>query len=164
MIEMKMSTATPDDLLLAVRGLYGAMERFDAAAADRLGVDRTGLRAINAMEAGAVGPGALGAALGLSSGSVTALLDRLERGGHVARTLAAEDGRRRNASLTPETRMAAKRHYGRLGEAIREAFGDVDQERLSLLVEGLDTLARAFADTAAVTAADEAGTPRRGRG
>jgi hypothetical protein len=55
-------------ILEAVRELYAATERFDAAAARRLGTDRTALRAMNAMEAGAVTPTALGAELGLTSG------------------------------------------------------------------------------------------------
>ena len=132
------------DLLLAVRRLYGAIERFDAAAAARLGVDRTALRAVNAMERGPVGPGALGAALGLSSGSVTALLDRLERAGHVRRTLSAEDGRRRDATLTDDARRRADAIYGALGGSIGRTAAEMDSATLATLVAGLTALAEAF--------------------
>jgi DNA-binding MarR family transcriptional regulator len=133
-----------DDLLLAVRHLYGAIERFDAAAAAALDVDRTGLRAINAMERGAISPGRLGTELGLSSGSVTALLDRLERAGHIQRTLSPDDGRRRDAHLTAEARRAADQIYGRLGVSIHQTFASTNDGSLAELVSGLNALAEAF--------------------
>jgi DNA-binding MarR family transcriptional regulator len=132
------------DLLQAVRQLYAAIERFDASAAAALGVDRTALRAMNAMERGSVTPGSLGADLGLSSGSVTALLDRLERAGHVERRLSREDGRRRDAELTPAARATADRIYAGLGQSISSAFRDLDAERLHALVCGLSALSSAF--------------------
>jgi DNA-binding MarR family transcriptional regulator len=132
-----------------MRQLYAAIDRFDAQAAAALGVDRSALRAINAMERGAIGPGALGAELGLSSGSVTALLDRLERAGHVTRRLSREDGRRRDADLTAAARGQADRIYDRLGQAIAGAVADLDDDRLHIIVRGLDALADAFRRAAA---------------
>jgi DNA-binding MarR family transcriptional regulator len=132
------------DLLQAVRQMYAAIERFDARAASELGVDRTALRAINAMERGSVTPGSLGAELGLSSGSVTALLDRLERAGHVERRLSRDDGRRRDAELTRTARMKADRIYEGLGQSIEAAFAQTEAERLQALSEGLSALTAAF--------------------
>jgi DNA-binding MarR family transcriptional regulator len=139
------------DLLQAVRQMYAAIDRFDATAAASLGVDRSALRAINAMERGSVTPGSLGAELGLSSGSVTALLDRLERAGHVERRLSREDGRRRDADLTPAARVRADRIYDSLGRSISGVFETVDPDHLQTLVAGLLQLSAAFnaaADTA----------------
>ena len=133
-----------NDLLQAVRQMYSAIEQFDAAAAATLGVDRTALRAINAMERGSVTPGTLGAELGLSSGSVTALLDRLERAGHVERRLSREDGRRRDADLTPAARVRADRIYESLGQSISVAFEKADAVQLQALVTGLSSLSAAF--------------------
>ena len=132
------------DLLQAVRQIYAAIDRFDAQAAAELGVDRTALRAINAMERGAIGPGALGAELGLSSGSVTALLDRLERAGHIERKLSRDDGRRRDAELTATARAEADRTHERLGQSIAKAFAQTDDARLRDLVSDLETLSAAF--------------------
>lgn len=132
------------ELLMSVRQLYAAMERFDARAASSIGVDRTGLRAINAMERGPMGPGQLAEELGLTSGSVTALLDRLERGGHIERTLSAEDGRRRDAHLCPMTRERAEAVYGGLGAAIAAAFGEDDPETVAVVASGIARLAAAF--------------------
>ena len=133
-----------DELLLSVRQMYAAIDRFDAIAAAELGVDRTALRAINAMECGSVGPGALGAALGLSSGSVTAMLDRLERAGHIERSLSQEDGRRRDARLTEQARDLADRTYSRLGLALSQAFSGQDELRLRDLAAGLAAISAAF--------------------
>jgi DNA-binding MarR family transcriptional regulator len=133
-----------NDLLLAVRQMYAAIDRFDALAAGQLGVDRTALRAINAMERGSASPGSLGMALGLSSGSVTALLDRLQHAGHIERHLSREDGRRRDATLTPGTRAQAHGIYQNLGDAIAQAFIGQDEADVRALATGLQALAVAF--------------------
>lgn len=62
-------------LLGAVRALAGALEQFDDAAAQTLGVGRSDLRALNLLEVGALPAGVLAARLGLSSGATTALVD-----------------------------------------------------------------------------------------
>lgn len=130
-------------MLEAVRALYGAMERFDSCAAGSLGVDRTALRALNLMERGPVSPGRVGEALALTSGAVTALLQRLERAGHIERTDTA-DGRRRDARLTPAGRKAAHREFERLGRNITTRFGDHSPAQLQQLREAIQLLAEAF--------------------
>jgi DNA-binding MarR family transcriptional regulator len=139
-----MSRAETERILDAARRLYAATERFDAAAARQLGTDRTALRAMNAMERGEVTPTALGAELGLTSGSVTALVDRLERAGHVARVADPDDRRRRAVALTPEARAAADPLYARLGVEIGAAFATLDPPAREAAREALETLARAF--------------------
>lgn len=134
-------------LLDAVRALYGAMDRFDSHAAAALGVDRTAVRAINLMEHGPVSPGHVGQALALSSGAVTALLNRLEQAGHIAR-IDTDDGRRRDAQLTVGGRRAAHREFGRLGRSIAEHFAEVSPAQLAKLADAMSRLADAF-DTAA---------------
>jgi DNA-binding MarR family transcriptional regulator len=139
-----MSTADAERILEAARRLYAATERFDAAAARQLGTDRTALRAMNAMERGDVTPSALGAALGLTSGSVTALVDRLERAGHVVRLADPHDRRRRAVALSPSARAAADPLYARLGVEIGAAFATLDAPAREAAREALETLARAF--------------------
>jgi DNA-binding MarR family transcriptional regulator len=148
MIEISMSStseppASPP-LLDAVRQLYSVIERFDAAVGSALGVDRSALRAINALERGAVSPGELGDTLGLSSGSITALLDRLENAGHIERTISAEDGRRRDARLKPSTRQRASVHYERLGQTIAQTFETQTSDELVHVVQTITRLAECF--------------------
>jgi DNA-binding MarR family transcriptional regulator len=148
MIEINMSSAQniPANLPLleAVRHLYSVIERFDAAVGSALGVDRSALRAINALERGMVSPSALGQTLGLSSGSITALLDRLENAGHIERTTSAEDRRRRDASLKSSTRQRAHVHYGFLGQTISQCFEKQSSDELAHAVEIITRLAACF--------------------
>lgn len=140
-----------EQLLQQVRQLYAAMDRFDARCAAALGVDPTAVRAINAMEDGPVSPGELGRRLGLSSGSVTAMLDRLQEAGLVERRTSASDRRRRDATLTRQAHRRAAREFGALGAAISRAFGRRRRDELELAVAAVADLARAF---------DEAGRER----
>lgn len=142
-------TASIEQLLRQVRLLYGAMDRFDARCGAALGVDPTAVRAINALEDGPVSPGELGERLGLSSGSVTAMLDRLERAGLVERRASALDGRRRDASLTRQAFRRASRHFGALGRAIEAAFQRRRADELALAIAVVGDLARAFDDAGA---------------
>lgn len=132
------------DLLEAVRKLYAAMERFDADAAAQLGVDRSGLRAVNAMESGPIGPGSLSEELGLTSGSITALLDRLAEAGHIERVLSRADGRRRDAYLTDGARQRAGEIYGKLGAAITMQFATKSASETQAIRSDLFALAEAF--------------------
>jgi DNA-binding MarR family transcriptional regulator len=135
--------AALEPLLDGVRALYGAMDRFDSAAAASLGVDRTAVRAVNLMEHGPVSPGQVGQALALSSGSVTALLQRLEQAGHIVR-VDTSDGRRRDAQLTARGRRAAHREFERLGRSIGARFADRSPAQLAALATALRQLAAAF--------------------
>ncbi len=136
-------------LLDDVRALYGAMDRFDAHTATALAVDRTAVRAINLMERGPVSPGHVAGALGLTSGAVTALLQRLEQAGHIRRVDTA-DGRRRDAQLTAAGRRAAHREFERLGDTIAAHFADRSPLQVAQAADALRRLAAAF-DTATTT-------------
>jgi len=72
-------SARPQDLVSACRRLYKAIDRIDAKAADIAGVSRNDLRCLNMLAEASARPSAIAFELGLTTGSVTALLDRLER-------------------------------------------------------------------------------------
>jgi DNA-binding MarR family transcriptional regulator len=135
-------------LLEGVRALYGAIERFDVHTASALCVDRTCVRAINVMERGPVSPGHLGATLGLTSGAVTALLQRLEHAGHIRR-VDTTDGRRRDAQLTSAGRRAAHREFAQLGDTIAAHFADRAPAQVAEAADALKRLAAAFETAAA---------------
>jgi DNA-binding MarR family transcriptional regulator len=131
-------------LMAAVRALYAATERFDARVAARLEVDRTALRAINAMEAGPVTPSDLARDLSLTSGSVTALIDRLDRAGHLLRVADGGDRRRRAVALAPAARAVAHAEYEALGRSIAEAFARHSPAERAAAEAALQALVRAF--------------------
>jgi DNA-binding MarR family transcriptional regulator len=88
-------------MLAALRQLHAAIERLEALAAARLGVGRSDARCLALLRAGALPPKAIGARLGLTSGSVTALLDRLAQHGYVERRPDPADRRGVIAACTP---------------------------------------------------------------
>lgn len=106
------------------RRLHAAIDAFDQQAADGLGVSRTELRCLNLLEHGPVAPGALAAALGLTSGSVTALIDRLEGKGLVSRARSSTDRRGLLVAATPTV-------FASLGVVYRDCA-----ERLAAMVAG----------------------------
>lgn len=67
-------------------------------------------------------PGRIGEALGLASGSVTGLVDRLERAGHVRRTRDSHD--RRRVIIVPSTAMlqAGRDYWGSADDRVAEAL------------------------------------------
>lgn len=79
----------------AVRLFQIAVDAFDDAVAVRAGLHRTDLRCVDVLlHRGRATSGALATEMGLTSGSVTAMVDRLERSGHVRRERDTEDRRR----------------------------------------------------------------------
>lgn len=146
MFEVKCVGDAPgtDHLIIRCRALWEAMERFDATARRTLGVGRTDLRALNLLEIGPLTAGEIGDRLGLTSGSVTALIDRLARAGHVSRGHPAGDRRRVVVELAPETYAAFAAVYGPLGMRVAAAAGSLsDRERAAVDV-ALQRLADAF--------------------
>jgi DNA-binding MarR family transcriptional regulator len=97
-------------LVHLLRGLTVELDLSAAKFAATHGLHATDLRAlINLLDAARAGtaatPGWLGTQLGLNSASVTALIDRLERAGHVSRERDTQD--RRRVLLAVEDRAVA---------------------------------------------------------
>lgn len=84
-----------ESILAMVRAIDGDMDRFDEAAASRLGLSRTDFRCLDVLSRGrSMTPGQLAQQTGLSTGATTAQLDRLERGGFIKRERDPHDRRR----------------------------------------------------------------------
>src|SRR5215213_8872482 len=80
------SVATPSELLRALRRFGLENDRLDAAVARRIGAPPVEFKAMDHLhDAGELTPGQLADRLGLTSGAVTALVDRLERLGWARR-------------------------------------------------------------------------------
>ena len=133
------------EILLATRRLYEAMLRFDAHAAAELGIHVTDLRCVNALEEGPLTAGEIGARLSLTSGSVTALVNRLVRAGLVERIADTDDRRRARIALLPGFRSAADRIYARLGRAIEAEVARLDPPTRASAVPVIDGLSAGFA-------------------
>ncbi|HEY1176231.1 MAG TPA: MarR family transcriptional regulator [Phytomonospora sp.] len=78
-----------------VQANQSAVDAFDERAATILGINRTDMRCLeHLLSAGDAAPTELGALLGLTTGSVTAMLDRLEKLGYLTRSADPGDRRR----------------------------------------------------------------------
>lgn len=83
----------PEDLVAACRRLYTSIDRLDSLAAQIAGVSRNDLRCLNMLAEAPAKPSAIATELGLTTGSVTTLLDRLERANLARRERDPEDRR-----------------------------------------------------------------------
>lgn len=90
----KLKTDLISDVGLAVQAFQDATDRFDEAAARRLGLNRTDLRCLGVIAAqGPVAVGEIGKVVGLTRGAATTALDRVEKAGYATRIRAPDDRR-----------------------------------------------------------------------
>ncbi|MBE9030510.1 MarR family transcriptional regulator [filamentous cyanobacterium LEGE 11480] len=133
-----------ESLLLETRQLYEAMYRFDAAAAAELGIHLSDLRCVNALENGPLTAGAIGERLGLTSGSVTALINRLEAAGFVVKRRSKADGRQVQVQLKPKFYQQADAIYARLGRSVSSQFQELSVAEIEQAIATINRLAAGF--------------------
>jgi DNA-binding MarR family transcriptional regulator len=105
-------------LIAAYRANTSQESAFDALAAEKLGLSPTDLRCLDLVQAsGGMTAGELATASGLTTGAVTAVIDRLERAGFVKRLRDDSDRRKVNVEVTP-------RHYDEAGKVWGPLMGD----------------------------------------
>ena len=109
---------------------------FDDATADRLGINRTDLNCIDIIERhGGITAGELAAEAGLTTGAVTAVIDRLERAGYARRVRDDEDRRRIKVEVTPRLERLADALYGPMMEEWPAMMNRATTEQLRLMVD-----------------------------
>ncbi|MHB1599763.1 MAG: MarR family transcriptional regulator, partial [Acidimicrobiales bacterium] len=87
----------------ALRAFLRAVDVFDEAVSERLGINRTDLRCLDLLEQHRpMTAGALAEASGITTGAMTFVLDRLEGAGFVRRQRDEGDRRRVLVDLEPE--------------------------------------------------------------
>ncbi len=129
-----MSDASRRELGLLLRRLTVELDAVGQRFAELHGLGRTDVRAMVAiMDAArrgeALTAGALGRAVDLSSASVTALVDRLERAGHVRRVRDPRDRRRVVLEMSESAMAAGGQFFGGLQRELVTAMeGYADEE------------------------------------
>ena len=84
------------------RAYQTSNDNFDQAIADHVGMNRTDMRCLDLIDqAGGMTAGELARAAGLTSGAVTAVIDRLEKAGMARRVADPSDRRRVRLEVTP---------------------------------------------------------------
>ena len=110
-------------------------QMLDEAAAEYLGINTTDGRALDAIDqaGGRITAGDLARDLRLSTGAVTAIVDRLERAGYARRVADPDDRRRVLIEATPSVQKASAEIYGGPEDALTWANGYSDAELAVLL-------------------------------
>jgi DNA-binding MarR family transcriptional regulator len=120
----------------ALRAHGRAHDAFDQAVVEQLGINRTDGRCVDILdEFGPLTAGELARAVGLTTGAVTTMLDRLERAGLVRRRPDPADRRKVMVEVTELAREHVFRIFGPLveeGTAMLDRFSD---DELAAIVE-----------------------------
>ncbi|MEV5895993.1 MarR family winged helix-turn-helix transcriptional regulator [Nonomuraea fuscirosea] len=118
---------------------YAAYTLFNQAMADRLGLHPTDLQcvALLELEPGPVSSGDVARLTGLTPGSATRLVDRLEKAGLVVRRPDPDDRRRALVALDPGARTRISDAWDIPGTAFGEVLGHYDDAELELIADYL---------------------------
>ena len=125
------------EFLLAMRRTGSTLQLLGQLAAERIGVNATDLNCLNLVAlTGPITAGELARQTGLTTASITGVLDRLEEGGFVRRERDPKDRRRVNVKLNPGPALAEiGPTFGPLVMAWRGAAASYSDDELRLLVE-----------------------------
>jgi DNA-binding MarR family transcriptional regulator len=124
------------ELLHEIRSNQRATDAVDEAAAEAIGVNRTDSKCIDILEQhGRMSAGELARQSGLTTGAVTAVIDRLERLEYVRRVADPADRRRVLVELTPRLQRMIEELMGPLGDAGFPLIDRYSDEQLELLIE-----------------------------
>lgn len=126
----------------AGRLIHGAMDRVDTTIADRLGINRTDLRCLyHLVDCAQATPSEIAAAVGLTSGSVTAMLDRLESQGLIVRARSCADRRSLAISIPLPERDRIAAVLDEKLSVLRSQFASLDGAELARMAGALGPFA-----------------------
>lgn len=123
-------------LLILLQQFTMETDRFINGLSTKHHLHRTDLSALGSVMASlrrgeAATPGKLGQELNLSSPATTALIDRLDRAGHITRRRSETDRRQVNLDVTPLARETGKALFGPLNQhlgAVAASYSDEEKE------------------------------------
>src|ERR687892_391739 len=120
----------------AIRAYQTAVDNFDQAIADHVGINRTDARCIDLIDqAGGMTAGELAKAAGLTTGAVTAVIDRLEAAGIAQRVPDPADRRRVRIETTPKLWELTGSVYGPLVAESQAIIDDLSDSEIARFTE-----------------------------
>lgn len=132
-------------LTMGLRGLIVSGERLRNVLAHQLGLGPSDLVALGHVHNdGPLTPRELASRMEVTSGSMTALLDRVEKAGFLSRDANPSDRRSLLIRATPAGRHAMQWVYGHFNTAMRDALQEVQDFAIDQLATALTELARAL--------------------
>jgi DNA-binding MarR family transcriptional regulator len=120
--------------------LYKAVDAYDQAVSEALGINRSDLRCLKALQHGPLTPKQLAEKLSLTSGTVTPLLDRLEALSLIRRNASATDRRSLMIEMTAEGDSRVETLYERINREFTKVFKNRSAQDLELAIESLRLL------------------------
>ncbi|MEU5525236.1 MarR family winged helix-turn-helix transcriptional regulator [Streptomyces sp. NPDC093250] len=126
-----------EELAVVSRRHMASYALLNQALADHLGLHPTDLQCLNllTLEGGPVTTGRIAELTGLTTGSATRLVDRLERAGYVTRERDAGDRRLVLVAPVPEKAAEFGRVWERVGGGLVKLFEDLDDAELVLFID-----------------------------
>jgi DNA-binding MarR family transcriptional regulator len=122
------------ELLTSAREAQNASDAVDEAVGQLLGLNRTDMHCVDILEReGRLTAGELARASGLTTGAVTAVLDRLERAGYAKRVRDPGDRRRVLVEATEKAHRVGEELYGDVGRAAASALRRYSLDELVLI-------------------------------
>ncbi|MGM0889286.1 MAG: MarR family winged helix-turn-helix transcriptional regulator [Bacillota bacterium] len=116
---------------------------FQQNMAQKIGVSHTDLKSAEILnETGPITAGELSKITGLSTGSVTALINRLEKSGYVKRERDQLDGRKVMIMPIPERQEQIKSHYQSLSMATKELCSAYNEQELMLINQFVEEITK----------------------
>jgi DNA-binding MarR family transcriptional regulator len=155
-----------DSLVQEMPRYISASVRYQIAVADQLGMPLADVHAMGALlELGPAGVRTLADLMGMTTGAVTRLVDRLEHGGFVRREPDPTDRRRVVVRVVPERVGDISRYYESMGDRWQRQIEEYTDAELRFLVEFLRRgLENARVETAQLRTEGRPHATRRYRG
>ncbi|PJI92922.1 DNA-binding MarR family transcriptional regulator [Yoonia maricola] len=132
-----------DSLNVASRAVYIAVDVLEDTIAAQLGVHRSDLRCLNVLGKGSLTATEIARQTGLTSGAVTALIDRLEKARFVERTRSLTDRRSVVVAIRPEAYPSISSLYSHIGHALSRQFSASGKSDITVSTEVLITFSEA---------------------
>lgn len=120
---------------------------FNQKIADNVGLHLTDMQCINVLELlGPTTPGELARHTGLTTGGVTVMLDRLEKGGYVKREPNPKDRRSLLIRINPKKLEKVNSYYGEVNQRVGSILQKTSEADLETVVDFLALMNRARAE------------------
>ena len=138
-----------DAATLAVRDLIGGSRELVGRMAQRMGMSVNDMSAIGELvQHGPMGASELADRLGIRTASVTLMIDRLERAGHVERVRDTVDRRRVTVTATDAARRASHEAWGPIVRRIDDYCSSLPAPERAAVLSFFDHLTEVVSDLA----------------
>ncbi len=148
---------------VAVRTMGAQSILTSAVIAEKFGLHKTDLESLDLiyLRGGACSPGQISEATGLTSGSTTALIDRLEKAGYVMREPDKTDRRRQVVRIIPKAIEPIKAVYLPMQAAMFKLWSEYSAADLETIADFLTKSTELSAECVARISSVDAGENRR---